>query len=88
MNMKLKALAAAVAMAVTGGAQAATDQLTTGNSELLFAVWDPIAQVSFMADLAPVASAPSMGSFQVNDFLPWRHRPLRAPPPRPTKPCA
>lgn len=79
MNMKMKAIAAAVALAATGGAQAATQTLQSGNSELIFAVWDPVAQVSFMADLAPVASAPTMGSFALNDFLPAGATPGGAP---------
>lgn len=71
MNMKMKVLAAAVTMAITGGANAATALISSGNSELIFTVWDSVAQVSFDMDLTPNASAPSsMGTFTLNDFLP------------------
>lgn len=73
MNMKLKALAAAVAMAVTGGAGAAVQQVSSGNSELIFAVWDPVAKVSFNMDLpaSPDVNQPTRtDTFHLNDFLP------------------
>jgi len=70
MNMKMKTLAAAVLMAAGGQAMAATAQLTSGNSELIFNVYDTVALTSFSMDLAPLASASVMGSFYLNDFLP------------------
>jgi hypothetical protein len=70
MNMKMKTLAAAVLMAAGGQAMAATANIASGNSELIFNVYDPVALTSFSMDLAPVAGASHMGSFFLNDFLP------------------
>jgi hypothetical protein len=70
MNMKMKTLAAAVLMAAGGQAMAATANTLSGNSELIFNVYDPVALTSFSMDLAPIAGASQMGSFHLNDFLP------------------
>lgn len=51
---KVKSLIAAVALCVTGGANAAIDigPMDLGNnSELFFSVWDPVRQVSMTRDL-------------------------------------
>jgi hypothetical protein len=70
MKSKMKVLAAAVAMAFAGPGFAATATPVSGNSELIFNVWDTVAEASFSMDLAPLASASQMGSFYLNDFLP------------------
>lgn len=70
MNMKMKAVAVAVAMAAAGSANAAIDIYNTQNGELFFSLYDPVAQKSFSMDLAPVASDPTMGTFNLNNFLP------------------
>lgn len=68
MKLKLKALAAALAMS-SAPAFAAIDNFGTGNGELFFNVYDPVARVSFVFDLTPTTGAPS-GSLNLNDFLP------------------
>jgi hypothetical protein len=82
MNLKLRAMAAAVALlAASGAAQAAVDDFTTGNGELFLNVYDPTAAtpLSYYFDLgAPAAMAtpggpftPAAGTtFNMNDFLP------------------
>lgn len=54
MKMKMKALAAVVAMCAAGGANAAIDLGGTGlgdNTELFLSAWDPVNQVSYTRDL-------------------------------------
>lgn len=55
---KLKALAAAVSLAVAGPALAAIDASSTGNGELFFSIWDDASQTSYTRDLA----------FNLNEF--------------------
>lgn len=48
---KLKALAAAAALAVSGAASAAIQTSGTGNGELFFSIWDDASQTSYTRDL-------------------------------------
>lgn len=49
--MKMKTLAAAVALVAAGSANAAIELANTGNSSLVLAVWDNVAQESYIRDL-------------------------------------
>lgn len=82
-NLKLKLSVAAVALAMTGVANAAIDRYNpgvaseNGNGELFFSVYSPNAPTptSFYFDLRPIVSADpllggTMGTFRLNDFLP------------------
>jgi hypothetical protein len=51
MNLKLQALAFAAAAVVAGGAQAAIDNVATGNSSLLFVAVDANSNISLIIDL-------------------------------------
>ncbi len=51
MNFKMKALVAAVAVAVTGVANAAIAPASTGNGELFLTVWDETGNRSYVRDL-------------------------------------
>jgi hypothetical protein len=73
MHFSLKAVAAAAAFAVVGSASAAIDGFTTGNGELFFNIYDKDKAVSFVFDLTPTSDA-SMGSFNLNSFLPNYYR--------------
>lgn len=70
MNMKMKALVVATAMAIGSQAQAEIDKYNTQNGELFFSLYDSAAKVSFSMDLAPVSSDASMGTFNLDNFLP------------------
>ena len=61
MTMKRRALVLAMGMAVSGIASADIDNFTTGNGELFFAVYDPVARVSFGLDLP----LPTAGNFNL-----------------------
>lgn len=65
--MKLKLIAAAVALAAAGNASAAINLYNSGNGELFFNIYDPVAKQSFVYDLTP---QPGMPDVAVNDFLP------------------
>lgn len=56
-GMKLKMLAAAVALATAGTANAAIDAMTTGDGELFFGIRDNTNQVSYVLDLNVAMSA-------------------------------
>lgn len=58
--MKMKTLAAAIAFAAAGSANAAIDLANTGNSSLVLAVWDNVAQESYIRNLG----------YHMTDFLP------------------
>lgn len=58
--MKMKTLAAAIAFAAAGTANAAIDMANTGNSSLVLSVWDNVAQESYIRDLG----------LQLTDVLP------------------
>lgn len=49
--MKMKTLAAAIAFAAAGSANAAIELANTENSSLVLAVWDDVAQESYIRDL-------------------------------------
>ncbi len=49
--MKMKTLVAAIAFAAAGSANAAIDLASTGSSSLVLAVWDNVAQESYVRDL-------------------------------------
>lgn len=49
--IKMKTLAAAIAFAAAGSANAAIEMSDTGNSSLVLAVWDNVAQESYIRDL-------------------------------------
>lgn len=51
MKFKLKAAVAALAMVAAGGANAAIQTGTTGNSEMFFSVFDSVNQISYTRDL-------------------------------------
>lgn len=59
--MKMKALVAAVALVGAGSASAAIGEFTSGNGELFLAVYDGVAQTSYVKDLGI-----SMDSFKAN----------------------
>lgn len=51
MNMKMKALAAALALTAAGTANAAIDGFGTGNGELFFSIRDNVALTSYVLDM-------------------------------------
>ena len=51
MKLKMKALAAAVALTVAGSANAAIDTFGSGDGELFFSVRDNVNQTSYVLDL-------------------------------------
>lgn len=57
MNIKMKALVAAVALAAAGNANAAIDYMSTGDGEMFFAVRDNVNNVSYALDLNVKLSA-------------------------------
>lgn len=58
--MKMKTLAAAIAFAAAGSANAAIEMANTGNSSLVLSVWDNVAQESYIRDLG----------YNMADFIP------------------
>lgn len=58
--MKIKTLAAAIAFAAAGSANAAIELSNTGNSSLVLSVWDNVAQESYIRDLG----------YNMLDFIP------------------
>lgn len=71
MTINLKAIAAAVALAVSGSAFAAISDGSSGNGEGFLSVWDPVSQTSYVRDLGVLmndfgtANRPT-GGFSVN----------------------
>ncbi|MEQ6341183.1 MAG: hypothetical protein M3A44_05880 [Gammaproteobacteria bacterium] len=72
MSMKLKVLAAAVALAAAGQAAAAIQDGTNGNGELFLSVWDSVGQQSYIRGLDTLmndfgtVNAPAAASFTAN----------------------
>ena len=76
MQFKIRTLVLAICLAGSGIASADIDNYTTGNGELFFAVYDPVAKVSYALDLplnganAAAYSDDADSTFNLNHFLP------------------